>query len=120
MRCLITGSSHHLYYPKEAGPRVCLCGGPATELDHTLAIGVAKRLGARFYIRALLPENLRWLCHDCHVAKTTFDRTFMRSLDGKEPAAKRPAVRVVDPRQLRLDIGPLAPVNQRRTSAGSS
>ena len=51
------------------------------ELDHIMAIGVAWRLGLRFYRRAFLPENLWWICEPCHRAKTAFDRAFMRSLD---------------------------------------
>ena len=51
------------------------------ELDHILAIGVARRLGLRFYRRAYLPENLWWICERCHKAKTAFDRALMRSLD---------------------------------------
>lgn len=51
------------------------------ELDHILAIGVARRLGLPFWRRAMSPENVWWICRRCHVAKTAFDRALMRSLD---------------------------------------
>ena len=48
-------------------PERCRCGaGRPTEIDHILAIGVAQRLGRRAYVRAFLPENLHWICRDCH------------------------------------------------------
>ena len=76
----------------------CICGAPGTELDHRLAIGVAARLTKlsgrnRPYALAFLPDNLWWLCHDCHTAKTRFDRAWMRNLDGKDP--ERTAVKPV-------------------------
>ncbi len=57
------------------GPRVCeLCGEPGQEIDHRVAISVARKNGPREYVRAFLLENLRWLCRACHVAKTRSDR----------------------------------------------
>ena len=58
------------------------------ELDHILAIGVARRLGLRFYRQAFLPDNLWWICEPCHKVKTAFDRAFMRTLDN--PATPTP------------------------------
>ena len=113
MKCQLTGSTYFFYFPDERREdRVCLCGESATELDHTLAIGVARRLGLRAYLRSLMSANLRWLCCDCHRSKTRFDRAWMSLLDGREPN-KPPKRRLkvgprVDPRQLRLDIFPVS------------
>ena len=120
MKCQITGSTYFFYFPDERREdRVCLCGERATELDHTLAIGVARRLGLKAYLRSLMPDNLRWLCGDCHRAKTRFDRAWMSLLDGREPKKPpKPRLKVgprVDPRQLRLDIFPLS-LTARATS----
>ena len=65
-----------------------LCGKPSRELDHKVAIGVAAREGIRAVLRAFLPDNLQWLCHDCHVAKTREDRFKMSSLEGRKPVGK--------------------------------
>ena len=113
MKCQITGSTYFFYFPDERREdRVCLCGERATELDHTLAIGVARRLGLRAYLRSLMSANLRWLRGDCHRAKTRFDRAWMSLLDGREPnKPPKPRLKVgprVDPRQLRLDIFPVS------------
>ena len=61
----------------------CPCGAWGIELDHTLALKVAARQGIRQYVRALLPDNLRWLCHACHATKTREDRVKMSLLDGR-------------------------------------
>ena len=54
------------------------------EWDHALAIGVAQRIGTAIALyRAYHPNNLRPLCHDCHVKKTATDRRLMSKLDGK-------------------------------------
>lgn len=60
----------------------CPCGREGRELDHRVAVGVASRLGPREYVRSLLPENLQWLCHDCHAEKTVTDREKMKELAG--------------------------------------
>ena len=75
----------------------CICGDPdPTELDHVLAIGVAQRLaeslGRKVYALAFLPENLQWLCHECHVEKTKIDRAWMRQLDN--PAVDEPFIQM--------------------------
>ena len=51
------------------------------ELDHRVAIGIAARTGPREHARAFLPDNLWWLCSDCHLSKTTDDRAQMARLD---------------------------------------
>ena len=64
--------------------RCIACGNVSMdwmELDHILAIGVARRLGLSFYRRAMTPDNVWWICRSCHVVKTAFDRALMRSLD---------------------------------------
>ena len=56
-------------------PKVCeMCGGSAREIDHRIAISVARAEGARAYVRAFLLDNLRWLCRACHLLKTAEDR----------------------------------------------
>ena len=74
-------------------PERCICGKESpNELDHRQAIGVAQRLaervGRKIYAVAFLENNLWWLCHECHVAKTNFDRAWMRQLDN--PAEDEP------------------------------
>ena len=56
------------------------CGGTADELDHRLAISVARALGPTALRRAFVQENLRWLCRECHRRKTRFDRRLARYL----------------------------------------
>ena len=51
------------------------------ELDHRVAIGVAARTGSREHARAFLPDNLWWLCSDCHRDKTKADKARMAALD---------------------------------------
>ena len=47
-----------------------MCGDPSDEMDHRLAIEVARALGPEAMLRAFTPENLRWLCRGCHRHKT--------------------------------------------------
>lgn len=49
------------------------CAGPADELDHRLAISVARALGPQALRRAFTLENLQWLCRSCHQRKTRED-----------------------------------------------
>ena len=91
---------------KRALAERCICGDPKPyELDHRLAIGVAQRLaerlGRKIYAVAFLESNLWWLCHDCHVAKTNFDRAWMRQLDN--PAEDEP---ILDFVQMRFALEP--------------
>ena len=58
----------------------CPCGAAGTELDHKLAIGLARRQGIRSFLRAFLPDNLQWRCHECHLRKTRADRMAMKGL----------------------------------------
>ena len=59
----------------------CPCGQPGTELDHIDALSIASASGdRRRYVRALTLANLRWLCHDCHAAKTGDDRRRLNDL----------------------------------------
>ena len=55
-------------------------GGPAAELDHRLAINVARALGAEALRRSFTLENLQWLCSSCHRRKTRVDRRLARFL----------------------------------------
>ena len=79
-------------YGHTARRQVCPACGKAGlvhfELDHIMAIGVARRLGLHFYRRAYMPENLWWICEPCHKLKTAFDRALMRSLDTPVTAAE--------------------------------
>ena len=56
------------------------CGGPAGELDHRLAINVARAMGPEALRRAFTLENLHWLCSSCHRRKTRLDRRLARFL----------------------------------------
>ena len=47
---------------------------PAAELDHRLAINVARAMGPEALRRAFTLENLDWLCSSCHRRKTRLDR----------------------------------------------
>ena len=64
------------------GPRVCeICGAPGEEVDHRTGIHQARQVGERAFIRAFLLENLRWLCHECHLRKSADERRVVRSED---------------------------------------
>ena len=67
--------------PTELQRTMCeTCAGPSDEIDHWLAINVARALGPEALRRAFVQENLRWLCRDCHLRKTRFDRRLTRFL----------------------------------------
>ena len=53
---------------------------PAAELDHRLAINVARAMGPEALRRAFTLENLHWLCSSCHRRKTRLDRRLARFL----------------------------------------
>ena len=57
-----------------------ICAGPSDELDHRLAINVARALGPAALRRAFVQENLHCLCRECHLRKTRFDRLLARYL----------------------------------------
>ena len=80
-----------------ASPPTCeLCGQPndrarRLELDHRDALSVAWASGdQRRLLRALTLANLRWLCHECHAAKTGDDRRRMSNLLNGRPEDWRP------------------------------
>ena len=56
------------------------CGGPAAELDHRLAINVARAMGPEALRRSFTLENMQWLCSSCHRRKTRLDRRLARFL----------------------------------------
>ena len=58
------------------------------EVDHELAIHKARKMGDKALIAAFLLENLRWLCHTCHVAKTTADRNGPGAREAKRARAQ--------------------------------
>lgn len=51
----------------------CPCGRRGKELDHRTPVMLAAHRGPREYARAFLPENLQWLCEECHRLKTKED-----------------------------------------------
>ena len=52
----------------------CPCGRPGQEVDHRDALVLAWTSGEpRRLLRAYSLDNLMWLCHDCHRAKTRPD-----------------------------------------------
>ena len=59
-----------------------ICAGPSSEIDHRLAINVARAMGPAALRRAFVQKNLRWLCRECHLRKTRFDRLQARYLRG--------------------------------------
>ena len=88
------GPEHKAYW-KEWGSQCCAaCGSrDQLEIEHELAISVAVELGRRAIMRAFCPGNLRYLCHDCHAAKTRQDRIILKYLRcgmGDPPAPRVP------------------------------
>ena len=69
-------------HPEEIQHTLCeICGGPSDEMDHRLAINVARALGPAAMLRAFTPDNLRWLCRSCcHRRKTRQDRRLAKFL----------------------------------------
>ena len=68
---------------QKPGIRVTMCegcAGPADELDHRLAINVARALGPQALRRSFTLENLQWLCSSCHRRNTRLDRQLARFL----------------------------------------
>ena len=62
-------------HPDEMQRTLCeICGDPPDEMDHRLAIEVARALGPEAMRRAFTLDNLRWLCRSCHRRKTRQDR----------------------------------------------
>ena len=61
-------------HPDEIQHTLCeICGNPSDEMDHRLAIEVARALGPEAMLHAFTLENLRWLCRGCHRHKTRQD-----------------------------------------------
>ena len=70
-------------HPDEIQHTLCeICGNPSDEMDHRLAIEVARALGPAAMLRAFTLENLQWLCRECHRRKTRLDRRLARYLSG--------------------------------------
>ena len=68
-------------HPEEIQHTLCeMCGDPSDEMDHRLAIEVARALGPAAMLRAFTPDNLRWLCRSCHRRKTRQDRRLAKFL----------------------------------------
>ena len=61
-------------HPDEIQHTLCeICRGPSDEIDHRLAIGVARALGPAAMLRAFTLDNLHWLCRNCHRRKKRQD-----------------------------------------------
>ena len=70
-------------YFSDYDPSCVQCGSTKLpEIEHELAISVAVALGPDAIIRAFMPDNLRWMCHDCHVEKTRRDRLILKMVKG--------------------------------------
>lgn len=68
-------------HPEEIQHTLCeMCGDSSDEIDHRLAINVARALGPTAMLRAFTPDNLRWLCRSCHRRKTRQDRLLAKFL----------------------------------------
>ena len=68
-------------HPEEIQHTLCeICGDPSEEMDHRLAINVARALGPAAMLRAFTPSNLRWLCRSCQRRKTRQDRWIAKFL----------------------------------------
>ena len=68
-------------HPDEIQYTLCeICGDPTDEMDHRLAIEVARALGPAAMLRAFTLDNLRWLCRSCHRRKTRQDRRLAKFL----------------------------------------
>ncbi len=60
------------------------------EIDHKLAISVARYLGEREFVRAHLLSNLQWLCRACHAHKPAEDRREAATLRKRLAARTQP------------------------------
>ena len=68
-------------HPREMQHTLCeICGETPDEIDHRLAIRVARALGPAAMLRAFVLDNLRWLCRSCHRRKTRQDRLLAKFL----------------------------------------
>ena len=78
-----TIGSYHRPLVKQTPCR--MCGGPATEIDHILALSIAHEMGQRFAVRAFFPSNMQWLCRECHRIKTASDKRLLANLRNPRP-----------------------------------
>ena len=68
LNAYLVASGQHL---DEIQHTLCeICGNPSDEMDHRLAIEVARALGPAAMLRAFTTDNLCWLCRSCHRRKT--------------------------------------------------
>ena len=58
------------------------------EVDHMIPLGLAMLGGPRDWIRAWHPSNLRHLCRECHLAKTTDDVRRIRQAQKEKTAGQ--------------------------------
>ena len=80
--CGTTGTkTRPVYLNDESGEPLQINTCVFPEIDHRIALGVARRLWPKVWMRAWNVANLWVLCHDCHVVKTRSDRRIMKSLD---------------------------------------
>lgn len=57
------------------------CGNEATEIDHILALSLARHHSWRVYVKAHALANLQWLCRACHKEKTKIDKGILAKLN---------------------------------------
>ena len=55
------------------------------ELDHKIAISIARIYGYKNHIKSVMPDNLQWLCYECHLLKTKQDRQRLANISNGLP-----------------------------------
>ena len=90
----------------------CPCGRPGQEVDHRDALVLAWTSGEPSrLLRAYSLDNLMWLCHDCHRAKTRLDLQQLAEMRAQQVclAGDIPASRQQQPRYWVLVEGSVTP-----------
>ena len=63
------------------------CGGIAHEINHIMPLGIARKTGGANHLKAWTPQNLQWLCSECHAGKTvTESRKAKRKAHNTKPS----------------------------------
>ena len=100
----IAVGDHYIGAAHAAMPDECAnCGAPAADVDHRLAICVAREMDSRAWMRAFTIENLQGLCRACHVDKTRADRLLAAMLRGRGIGYKEAVKFVSNLRKPRSD-----------------
>ncbi len=72
------------------------------ELDHKIAISIARTYGYKDHIKSVMPDNLQWLCYECHLLKTKEDRQRLANLLNGLPETWQRGVKQKDRNQMAL------------------